>query len=131
MTDRATEVALFRYALIREAADPALSTRQRGRLVRQLAEGTHVGPNGAEIRVGRSTADQWIRAWRAGGFEALKPKPRALSLKVPAHVLDMAEALKREEPQRTAAQIGHVLAEACGWAPNERTIQRHFESAWV
>ncbi|MFN2504111.1 MAG: DDE-type integrase/transposase/recombinase [Acidimicrobiales bacterium] len=126
MTDRATEVALFRYALIREAADPALSTRQRGRLVRQLAEGSHVGPNGAEIRVGRSTADQWIRAWRAGGFEALKPKPRALSLKVPAHVLDMAEALKREGPQRTAAQIGHILVEACGWAPNERTIQRHF-----
>src|SRR5215216_2862208 len=27
--DRAREVGLFRYALIREAADPALSTRQR------------------------------------------------------------------------------------------------------
>ena len=34
MTDRATEVALFRYALIREAADPALSRPERGRLVR-------------------------------------------------------------------------------------------------
>ena len=31
---RAEQVALFRYQLIREAADPALSTRQRGRLVR-------------------------------------------------------------------------------------------------
>ena len=126
MTDRATEVALFRYALIREAADPALSTRQRGRLVRSLAEGVHVGPGGVEVRVGRSTADQWIRAWRAGGFEALKPKPRALSLKVPREMLDMAEALKREAPERTAAQVGHILGEACGWAPNERTLQRHF-----
>jgi len=124
--DRATEVALFRYALIREAADPALSTRQRGRLVRQLAEGVHTGPGGVEVRVGRSTADGWIRAWRAGGFEALKPKARALSLKVPGEVLDMAEALKREAPGRTAAQICAVLAEAVGWAPNERTIQRHF-----
>jgi len=126
MTDRATEVALFRYALIREAADPTLSTGQRGRLVRQLAEGIHVGPGGVEVRVGRSTADQWIRAWRAGGFEALKPKPRALSLKVPTQMLDMAEALKREAPERTAAQVGAILGEACGWAPNERTLQRYF-----
>jgi len=126
MPDRATEVALFRYALIREAADPALSTRQRGRLVRQLAEGVHTGPGGVPVRVGRSTADGWIRAWRAGGFEALKPKPRALSLKVPTEILDMAEALKREEPQRTAAQITAIVAEVVGWAPNERTIQRYF-----
>ena len=39
MRDRATEVALFRYALIREAADPALTTRQRGRLVREAPQG--------------------------------------------------------------------------------------------
>ena len=31
------EVALFRYALVRDPADPALSSRQRGRLVRELA----------------------------------------------------------------------------------------------
>jgi putative transposase len=126
MSDRATEVALFRYALIREAADPALSHAERGRLVRELAAGVHTGPGGTEVRVGRSTADQWIRAWRAGGFEALKPKARALSLKVPAEVLDMAEALKRENPARTGAQISAIVAEAIGWAPNERTIQRHF-----
>jgi putative transposase len=83
MGDRAIEVALFRYALIREAADPALSKAQRGRLVRDLAAGIHVGPGGVEVRVGRSTLDQWIRAWRAGGFEALKSASRASSLKVP------------------------------------------------
>jgi putative transposase len=126
MTDRATEVALFRYALIREAADPSLSTRQRGRLVRDIAAGVHTGPGGVEVRVGRSTADQWIRAWRAGGFEALKPKPRALSPKVPAEMFALAEALKREAPQRTAAHIAQILAVTHGWAPNERTIQRHF-----
>ena len=126
MTDRATEVALFRYALIREAADPKLSKAERGRLVRDLAAGTHIGPGGVEVRVGRSTADEWIRAWRKGGFEALKPKPRALSPKVPKEVLDLAEALKREDPARTAAQVCQVLAVAVGWAPNPRTVQRHF-----
>ena len=126
MTDRATEVALFRYALIREAADPKLSKAQRGRLVRDLAAGAHVGPDGVAVRVGRSTADEWIRAWRKGGFEALKPKPRAATAKVPVEVLDLAEALKREAPERTAAQVCQVLKVAVGWAPNPRTIQRHF-----
>ena len=126
MTDRATEIALFRYALIREAADPALSTRQRGRLVREVASSTHLRPDGMEVTVGRSTLDEWIRAWRAGGFEALKPKARALSLKVPAEMLEMAEALKREAPERTAAQIARIIAETQGWSPDVRTLQRHF-----
>ncbi len=126
MRDRATEVALFRYALIREAADPALSTRQRGRLVREIAAGTHSHPDGTQLSVGRSTLDEWIRAWRSGGFEALKPKARALSPKVPDDVLHLAEALKREDPARTAAHVCELLGVSCGWAPNERTIQRHF-----
>jgi putative transposase len=126
MRDRATEVALFRYALIREAADPALTTRQRGRLVREVASRLHLHPDGAEVTVGRSTLDEWIRAWRAGGFEALKPKPRVLSPKVPDDVLHLAEALKREDPARTAAHVCELLTVSCGWAPNERTIQRHF-----
>ena len=37
MDDRHRDVALFRYSLIREAADPALSKADRGRLVRGLA----------------------------------------------------------------------------------------------
>ena len=40
--DRARDVALFRYALIRQAADASLTTRQRGVLVRRLvARGAH------------------------------------------------------------------------------------------
>jgi len=126
MRDRATEVALFRYALIREPADPALSKAARGALVRALVDQAHTGPDGEEVRVGRSTVDQWVRAWRSGGFEALKPKPRALSPKVPAELFAMAEALRREAPARTAAHICQIIATAHGWAPNERTIQRHF-----
>ena len=127
--DRATEVALFRYALVREPADPALSKAERGRLVRALAAQAHTGPGGEEVRVARSTLDEWIRAWRKGGFEALKPAPRATSPKVPADVFAMAEALRREHPERTAAHICAVIAAAKGWAPNDRTLQRHFRRA--
>ncbi len=127
--DRATEVALFRYALVREPADPALSKAARGALVRALVAAPHTGPDGQEVRVARSTLDEWIRAWRKGGFEALKPAARALSPKVPADVFALAEALRREHPERTAAHICAVIAAAKGWAPNERTIQRHFRRA--
>jgi hypothetical protein len=44
--ERARTIGLFRYALIRGAADEKLSTRQRGRLVRALAEREHEGPFG-------------------------------------------------------------------------------------
>lgn len=125
--DRAREVGLFRYALIREAADPALSPRQRGMLVRELAAGDHAGPFGQRVSVSRETLDRWIKAWCVGGFDALLPATRACHPRTPARVLEMAAALKREAPGRTAAQVAAILAELLtGPAPSVRTLQRHF-----
>src|SRR5450759_3713813 len=101
---RAQEIGLFRYALIRPVADPALTTRQRGPLVRQLAEQDHLGPFGDRVRVSRVTLDRWIRAWKAGGFHALVPSARHTQPHTPASVLELAAALKREVPGRPAAQ---------------------------
>jgi putative transposase len=123
---RARAVALFRYSLIREAADPALSTRQRGRVVRDLAAREHAGPFGVPVRVSRASLDRWIRAWRAGGFDALMPPARQATLRTPAEVLELGAALKRENPGRTAAQVVRVLRASGGWSPSERTLQRHF-----
>jgi putative transposase len=47
--------------------------------------------------------------------------------RTPAEVLDLAAALKRENPQRTAAQVRRILRATSGWAPSDRTLQRHFE----
>ena len=124
--ERARAVGLFRYSLIREAADPKLSTKQRGQLVRVLAEAEHVGPSGTPVRVSRATIDRWIRDWRRGGFDALVPSPRRVSARTPAEVLELATALKTEVPERTAAQVAAILRTHCGWAPDERTLQRHF-----
>jgi len=127
--DRAREIGLFRYALIREAADPALSTKARGRLVRALADREHTGPSGDRIRVSRVTLDRWILTWRRGGFEALLPSMRHCDPTTSAAVLELAAALKREAPARTATQIAAILL-ACagpgGAAPSQRTLQRHF-----
>ncbi|WP_045875782.1 DDE-type integrase/transposase/recombinase [Pseudofrankia sp. DC12] len=126
--ERARAVGLFRYGLVREAADPGLSARARGRLVRQLAAGEHAGPDGTPVRVSRKTLDRWIRAWRVGGFDALVPAPRRVEARTPAEVLALAAALKRENPARTAAQVGRLLRASSGWAPSDRTLQRHFEA---
>src|SRR5437870_3409888 len=86
--DRAREVGLFRYALIREAADPALSTKQRGRLVRELAATEHTGPFGDRVRISRVTIDRWILSWRRGGFDALVPSARHGEPRTAAAVLE-------------------------------------------
>jgi putative transposase len=123
---RSRAVALFRYSLIREAADGGLSTRQRGRLVRELAGREHAGPFGEPVQVSRPSLDRWIRAWRGGGFDALMPPARQVTPRTPAEVLDLAAALKRENPSRTAAQVARILRTSTGWSPSERTLQRHF-----
>jgi putative transposase len=125
--ERARRIALFRYSLIQEVIDPQLSSRQRGRLVRQLAGREHTGPLGAPVRVSVPTINRWCRWWRQGGFETLVPTPARVEPRTPAEVLAMAAGLKRENPDRTAAQIVRILRAQSGWAPSERTLQRHFK----
>jgi putative transposase len=126
MDDRRRDIALFRYSLVREAADARLSRRERGELVRSLAAREHLGPSGEPVRVSRDTLDRWIRAWRQGGFGALLPAPRPSVPRTPEEVLGLACDLKREGPRRTAAQIAEILATTKQMAVSSRTLQRHF-----
>jgi putative transposase len=129
--DRRREIGLFRYALSRDAADPGLSKAERGRLVRALADREHVGPDGRLVRVARGTLDEWIRAYRRGGFEALVPKPRVVAPRTPAELLELAFELKRERPQRTAAQVREIMLATAGDqpVPGLRTLQTHLARA--
>jgi putative transposase len=125
---RAQTIALWRWSLIEPAMDPALTSRQRGQVVRALAGREHAGPSGAAVSVSRKTIDRWITARRAGGFDALVPSPRQCSPRTDPQVVDLAVGLKKENPARTAAQVRRVLAAQLGWAPSERAIQRWFEA---
>ena len=125
--DRAQEIGLFRWKIIGEAADVSLSARERGRLVRALAEREHLDVDGRWVRVTRTTLDRWIRAYRQGGFDALVPAPRRPTRGMPER-LELAEALRSEQPARTAAQIHRIILEAEGAAPSARTIQRHLKA---
>jgi transposase InsO family protein len=123
---RAQQVALFRYQLICPALDPALSTKARGRVVRSIAAQPHAGPFGGQHRYSRDTLARWIRRYRRGGFDALAPSVRQPGTRIDAPVLELAVALKKENPERTAAQVARILKAARGWAPSETTLLRLF-----
>ena len=124
--ERAREIALFRYSLIQEVISPHLRAAQRGRRVRELAAAIHDGPGGQQVRVSYQSINRWKRDYLAGGFEALVPAPRQASPRTPGEVLELAAALKRENPERTAAQVQRILRAQAGWAPSDRTLQRLF-----
>ncbi|WKK22231.1 DDE-type integrase/transposase/recombinase [Streptomyces olivoreticuli] len=125
--ERAHQVALFRYQLIREAADAALSPRQRGAIVRAIAARTHTDPFGKPVRITRGTVDRWLRLWREGGFDGLLPPTRQVTPRTPEEVLDLAAALKRENPTRSTAQVVRILQQHLGWGPSYRTVHRHLQ----
>jgi putative transposase len=124
---RAQEIALWRWTLVEPAMDPALTARQRGAIVRDLASREHEGPDGKrKVPVSRRTLDRWVVARRDGGFEALVPDPRQCPPRTDGEVVDLAAGLKMENPARTAAQVRRVLIARLGPAqvPSERAVQR-------
>ena len=124
--EQARQVGLFRYRIVSEVTGTQLSARQRGQRIRELAAAGHDGPGGGKVAISEQTIRRWVRWWRAGGFEALVPAPARVSPRTPAEVLALAVALKRENPERTAVQITRILRAQAGWAPSDRTVQRHF-----
>jgi transposase InsO family protein len=119
-------MAVFRFQLIAAAIDEDLSARARGALVRETAQAWHDDPFGRRVRFSRDTLDRWIRLWRQGGFEALVPSTRTTPLRTDAAILDIAAALKRENPARTAAQVERILIRSQGWSPSQSTLLRLF-----
>ena len=109
-----TSVALFRYTLIlpllrhdRHRDGP--KTQLRASYRRQLSTPSPT-PNATPSA--SPTLRRWEKAYRQGGFEALKPRPRSdrgARAPSPPHTLDRAEALKRELPTRSARTIADIL----------------------
>ena len=123
--ERAQTIALFWYQLICPALDAGLSTNSAGGWCGRSPR-AHTDPSGNQVRYSRDTLDRWIRRYRAGGFDELVPSPRKPDARTDPRTLELAAALKRENPGRTAAQVARILRTATGWAPSESTLLRHF-----
>ena len=125
--DPAEAVALFRFHLIAEAANPAVSAAERGLIVRGLAALAHPHPDGTMRAYSRGTLDRWVRAYRARGLEGLRPVPRSDTGAVRRHpeLLAEAAALRAEVPARSSGAIADMLLRRHGVAVAERTIRAH------
>jgi len=125
------QIALHRWAVIAEAANGKLTARERGALVRQIAARPHAHPDGSSRTYSRQTIDRWLRAWRAGGLDALKPAERSDTGIVRAHpeLFAEASALRLELPGRSAAQIASILFHRHGIKVSERTVRGQLRRA--
>ncbi|MGW6976390.1 hypothetical protein [Streptomyces sp. NPDC054952] len=66
--ERARQVGLFRYGLVQDLIDTKLTTRQRGKLARELAAKEHTDPFGRQVRVARGTLDRRAATTTRAGF---------------------------------------------------------------
>jgi putative transposase len=125
------QVALHRWAVIAEAANGTLTGRERGALVRQIAARAHAHPDGSPRTYSRGTIDRWLRAWRRGGLDALRPAGRSDTGIVRAHpeLFAEASALRLELPGRSAAQIASILYHRHGITVSERTVRGQLRRA--
>ena len=106
--DLNTEMALFRYGLIAPLIhDPPSPGQQEPRL-RQIAAKTYTIPASTRTRVSVTTLRRYLKAYRKGGFDALRPQPRAdkgTPRAFPSEVVDKAILLREEQPSRTTQTL--------------------------
>lgn len=120
-TDRRDEVAIFRYGLIAdlshmEPGEPGTYAR-----LKEKASHSYAIPGTRRTRVAAETMRGWLRDWRKGGFDALRPKPRAdqgRARAIPQAVADLLCNIKEETP---ALSVTLVIgrAQATGKVPGE------------
>jgi putative transposase len=106
--DLSERVALFRHRLIAQLLPEDLTARQRQQTIERIVATEHQIPGSRRTRVAESTLRDWLRDYRAGGFDALKPRrridaghPRALEPAVVERLLQVKEA----EPDRSIRRI--------------------------
>ncbi|MBU0491035.1 MAG: DDE-type integrase/transposase/recombinase [Chloroflexi bacterium] len=110
--ERQVAIALFRYTLILPLLRGEYEPRGKDRCRQQIATRTYDIPHSTRRTVSVPTLARWERHYRRAGFEGLKPRPRhdqGQPRAISPATLDRAEALKREQPLRSARSIARML----------------------
>jgi len=107
---RAEQVALFRYGLIADFLHPSPEDAGQSvhELMRRKAAGSYCIPGTRRTRVAVETLRDWLQAYRAGGFEALRPQPRkdiGHARSIPQETLDLLVHLKDEHRDYSVAMV--------------------------
>jgi transposase InsO family protein len=99
---RVEEVALFRYGVIADLLQLEPGTKGLYRKLEEKAAKDYSIPGSARTRVAEETLRDWLKAYRKGGFDALKPKPRrdaGESRALPQEVKDLLVSIKEDNPE--------------------------------
>jgi putative transposase len=107
---RAEEVALFRFGLISDLIRLADHDDPQTLYARLRAKAAHAYciPGSRRTRVAVETLRDWIQLYRAGGFDALKPKPRkdiGSSHAIPQPVIDLLVDFKEQHRAYSVAMV--------------------------
>lgn len=106
--DRAEKVALFRYGLIGDLVHLPAGSRGLYARLREKADLDYAIPHSTRVRVAAETIRDWLKDYRKGGFEALKPKLRSDlgdSRVLPRQVADLLLSIKDEKPDYTVQLV--------------------------
>jgi transposase InsO family protein len=118
---RADAVALFRYGLIADLVHLPPGERGLYARLRKKATQTYDIPGSRRGKVAAETLRGWLQLWRRGGFEALRPKPRADQGQARAIPAEMADLLCMIKDDRRDLSVRMVIeaARASGEVPTD------------
>jgi putative transposase len=138
--ERAEQIALFRYGLISDLVHPGAGDEER-RLydrLRDKAAKSYCIPGTTRTRVAVETLRDWLAAYKAGGFDALRPKPRAdigQARAIPQPLSDLLVMLKdehRDWPVATVIETAQQMdAQAASLSLPVSTVHRLLSRAGV
>ncbi|MDP2857586.1 MAG: DDE-type integrase/transposase/recombinase [Bacillota bacterium] len=135
--EQAQLIANFRYGMIAPVVVQTPVRGEQARFFKQLAAGSYQIPFSKATKITKRTLERWLRSYRSGGLDALKPTERAdrgSARALTGPVLQKAEALKRELPSRSVPQIIAML-ELSGEVEHTQvkpsTLRRHLSELGV
>jgi putative transposase len=107
--ERAEQMAVFRYGLISDLLHPeAADERPLYERLRDKAQRSYCIPGSRRTRVATETLRDWLALYKGGGFDALRPKPRAdigHARAIPQAVADLLVHLKDEHRDWSVAMV--------------------------
>jgi transposase InsO family protein len=107
-TDRRDDVALFRYGLIADLTHMEPGEVGTYARLKEKASKSYAIPGTRRTRVAAETMRGWLREWRKGGFEALRPQPRAdqgQARAIPQEVSDLLCMLKEDKQELSVRMV--------------------------
>lgn len=128
------EIASFRYQLIAGVVNraAALEPGEIATFFREMASRVWQVPPDFKVKtISIRTLERYKHQYELGGLEALKPSvvPKRGTKAIPVHVLEAAEKLRKERPDRSVEQIVFTLEQLKSADPGSiclSTLSRHF-----